>query len=369
MAEITKIYYAGARLSNIFTGGQRRIANVLEYCEKQGAEIVYLEEHKSFRNVLKIPYLVSSLWYALQFFRIDGTGKTLVLEDYSQRFHLIVFNFLLWLTKRVRIVCLTNAFYFSYRRSVLKNRLDWIISKLFFRTVDLIVVGGEAAKGQLTHLGTGKNSRIHTIYPALRTEFIENGFKKSFGRSKGSIHLLSVGRLHPIKGVEYLLEAVKSLDHKDVKLTIVGDYFYLPKYTADIKQKIRTLSIEDRVALKGEIKDAEQLLKVYNQSDIFVMPSLWETSPIVIVEAMSVGLPVVATHVGGIPEWVEDGTNGILVPPKDSVKLADAIDQLVKDAALREAMGQKGYEKSLGFRNRTWEDVGREYYALFMEVF
>jgi glycosyltransferase involved in cell wall biosynthesis len=76
----------------------------------------------------------------------------------------------------------------------------------------------------------------------------------------------------------------------------------------------------------------------------------------------------VATKVGGIPEYVEDGVNGILVPPKDSQALAKAISLLIDNYDLREKLSSGSFEKSLKYRNRNWEVVGKEYYEILSKL-
>ena len=89
----------------------------------------------------------------------------------------------------------------------------------------------------------------------------------------------------------------------------------------------------------------QKLADLYRHAGVFVMPSHYETFGISVIEAMAFGLPVVATHVGGLPEVVEDGVTGILVPPKDSKALAEALLQLLRDPDLSARMGQAGRER------------------------
>jgi glycosyltransferase involved in cell wall biosynthesis len=82
----------------------------------------------------------------------------------------------------------------------------------------------------------------------------------------------------------------------------------------------------------------------YNGLDCFVLASLSETFPITLLEAMACGVPVVATRVGGIPEIVDDGKNGILIPPRSPAALADALQSLMRDKTGRDAMGRRARE-------------------------
>ena len=105
---------------------------------------------------------------------------------------------------------------------------------------------------------------------------------------------------------------------------------------------ISGLNIKDKVIFTGLRKDVPELL---NGIDILVMPSLREGLPIVALEAMAKAKPVVATNVGGNPELILDGHTGYLVPPKDHMALAKAIEKLVRDKALARKFGENGYAR------------------------
>jgi glycosyltransferase involved in cell wall biosynthesis len=230
----------------------------------------------------------------------------------------------------------------------------------------MIIVSGETVTRQILGMNIPSH-KVKVCYPALREEFIKN-VEKTMTKSRGKIQLLFVGSIHPRKGLENLLQSLKFLNAQNLKLTIVGNINSVPEYTKRLFKIINTLDITDQVDFVGHINDIKKLIEIYKSSDIFILPSEEDPSPIALVEAMCFGLPIVATNVGGIPEWLEDGVNGILVPPKNSQALADAILKLIQDAHLREKMGQKGYEKSFQFRERTWEDVGKEYYETIKSI-
>jgi len=103
-------------------------------------------------------------------------------------------------------------------------------------------------------------------------------------------------------------------------------------------------------ALRKELERMAEQLEIgdpnyYRRAHIFVLASLWEGIPVSLMEAMASGLAVVATRVTGIPELVEDGVSGLLVPPQDSKALAEAIYKLLRDKELREKMGKAARQK------------------------
>ena len=103
--------------------------------------------------------------------------------------------------------------------------------------------------------------------------------------------------------------------------------------------------LEDRVSFAGHAT-APEVLEHLKETDIFVLPTLSEGTPRVLVEARASGVPVIASRVGGIPSSVEDGHNGLLVPSKNPQAIAGAIDRIIEDDDLRRNIIQNGYERA-----------------------
>jgi len=169
--------------------------------------------------------------------------------------------------------------------------------------------------------------------------------------------LTFVGRLAPPKDLLTVLEAMRGLSK--VILLVVGDGELKPQ----VEKCVKEYGLEGQVQLLGQRSDIPQILAA---SDVFVLSSLWEGLPYTIIEAMMSGLPVVATSVGGVPELVEDGVTGFLVPPKDYQALAKALQRLLDDPELCHRMGQLGREKAL--REFTLDRMLRETEKVYEEV-
>lgn len=157
------------------------------------------------------------------------------------------------------------------------------------------------------------------------------------GRTRGKPVVLSVARFVPDKDQETLVEAFASIAdrHPEAELWLVGDG---PRCDP-VRQRARALLPENRVSLLPGRLD---LLPLFHRSTLFVLSSLREGLPNVILEAMAAGLPVVATNVGGIPEVVENGRTGLLVPARDVRAMASALDGLLADEKLRITFGKAG---------------------------
>jgi glycosyltransferase involved in cell wall biosynthesis len=144
---------------------------------------------------------------------------------------------------------------------------------------------------------------------------------------------LTVGRLTPLKGVDYLLTAWQAVASAvpDVTLVIVGN----GEREAELKTQAAALGLTGRVVFAGFRTDVPALLA---RADLFVLSSLWEGLPMAAIEAMAAGCPVVATAVGGVPEVVETGITGLLAPPQDAAALAATLIRLLGNHALSSAL-------------------------------
>ena len=154
--------------------------------------------------------------------------------------------------------------------------------------------------------------------------------------------LLFVGRLVEHKNLPRLLDAFAQVaaERPHARLLLVGGG---PLHDT-LAARIRDLKLDDRALLLGERSDVAALMKA---ADLLVAPSLREGMSNVILEAMALGLPVLATRVGGTPEVIEDGRHGVLVDPTDTQALADSMLQLIDDPVRRQAIGQAGRQKVL----------------------
>jgi glycosyltransferase involved in cell wall biosynthesis len=150
--------------------------------------------------------------------------------------------------------------------------------------------------------------------------------------------LLFVGRLAPEKGCLLLLEAVAQLS--DVTLDVVGD----GPSRAALRERAAALGIADRVVFHGYMDEAGVRQRLA-ETDVFVMTSFAEGVPVVLMEALAAGVPAVATRIAGIPELIEDGVTGFLVPPAEPTATAEMVRRLLDNPDLRNRIAAAGREK------------------------
>ena len=178
--------------------------------------------------------------------------------------------------------------------------------------------------------------------------------------------ILFVGRIRPGKGLENLIKSIKLVIDKgcDVHLHVVGptnDLHYL-KYLQELAKK---MEVREHVEFIGSIPD-DALLNEYAECSIFVLPSSIESNPIVLLEAMASGKPVIATNVGGIPYMIEDGKNGFLVNYGDIEGLAEKILKLMNDKKLRDFIAENGKKTAMKY---SWENISEETYEVYRHVY
>lgn len=196
---------------------------------------------------------------------------------------------------------------------------------------------------------------IDTAYFSPET-LIEN---EDIGKEQ-EILISCVARFNTQKNHKLLIEAFKDAQNKypNIKLVLIGDG-HLRK---DIEKQIESYDLKNKVILNG---DSNDVLTWLRKTDIFVLSSDYEGLPLSLLEAMSVGLPVVATGVGGVTDVLVNGREGIIVPPKNSKELSNALVTLASNKERRSIMGQKAREKALEFDVRKMSEKYGEIYKKY----
>lgn len=185
--------------------------------------------------------------------------------------------------------------------------------------------------------------RLDVIYYGLQTPDTVQGpsqLRTSLGIGPDAPLIGIVARLTAQKGHQYLLEAMRTVAERvpSVRLVIVGD----GELRQDLERACAKLGLEGRVCFLGYRPDAAQLMREF---DIFVLPSLFEGLGMVFLEAMAAAKPIVATRISAIPEIVLDGETGLLVPPRDSAALAEALYELCANPGRGVQLGSRGRER------------------------
>jgi len=243
----------------------------------------------------------------------------------------------IWARIPVVITHVHSTYYDYGKRNLLIERfLSYFTDRIICisRAVETFVTVNEGISKKRTCLiYNAVNSPVH-----IDDEQHKQEVRNSIGIDAGAIVIMVVASLTANKGHLVLLEAFAQVSrtHPAVRLVIVGD----GPLRKDIETVSRKLMIDQAVSLLGVRNDVFELLQA---SDIFVLPSqIREGLGVSLIEAMAVGLPVIGTNLGGIPEVILDGENGFLVSPESPEQLAEVLMKFVNDQGLRNSMGRRG---------------------------
>jgi glycosyltransferase involved in cell wall biosynthesis len=161
---------------------------------------------------------------------------------------------------------------------------------------------------------------------------------------ESTFEVLCVGRLVPAKGQYILVEAMAELirAERPVRLRLIGD----GPDRAGLEATVRRYGLVEYIVFEGAVNQ-DRLCAFYAAASVFALASFAEGIPVVLMEAMAMGLPCISTSVAGIPELIRHGIDGLLVPPSDAPGLAQAIATLMDDPALRQRLACAGRQRVL----------------------
>jgi len=239
-----------------------------------------------------------------------------------------------WISK-VPVVFTAHGWGFSLGNPYNRRLITLLSEKLAAPLGKKIICVSESERQLALSLGVGSKNSLVTV---------RNGIGKIrvslADPARSPARLIMVARFNEQKDQATLLKAIAQLNDHSIHLDLVGS----GHSWESCKDLAKSLGIEDQVSFLGDRADVPQLLA---QSQIFILCTHYEGLPISILEAMRAGLPVIATKVNGIPEEVEHGKTGLLVPDKDVKEVAKALSTLIESPDLRQQMGEAGRQKFL----------------------
>ena len=230
------------------------------------------------------------------------------------------------------IVSQRGDYYARYGRTRL-----WLTEKLIYRHADVLLTNSDRIRDNLRHRYPDK--RILAIRNLLDLPDLP---PQSPSDTPPLWHIVSVGRLTVEKGYQYLIEALYLLNTKfnrqNFTATILGD----GTLRTNLAQLTNRYDLSDRIQMPGFCDD---IFSVLSTAHLFVLPSLHESSPNALIEAMGVGLPCIASGVGGVLDLIDHQENGLLIPPRASGALAEAINDILTNRELAVYLGRNARRK------------------------
>jgi glycosyltransferase involved in cell wall biosynthesis len=251
------------------------------------------------------------------------------------------------LATRTALVSTLNSWYANeHGKASTKGKIYTSLELLTNQSLDLYITVSEKDRQSLLRSGI-PGSAIELIYNAVDVNVSAipgdpEWLRKKFDLPADSIVCTAVGRLVPVKGYDVLVGAMQKLAVQVPRLycLIVGE----GECGVELDNQIRAAGLEQRVRLLG-YRDRQDAMSILKSSDIFVMPSRYEGTPIALLEAASLGRPILASATGGIPELVTHEEHALLVPPGDAIALADGLTELALNRDYAQRLGRDAQQR------------------------
>jgi glycosyltransferase involved in cell wall biosynthesis len=317
--------------SNGIGGAERILLNLSKNIDREKFDLVlgiFVDQKKSpdffLREAEKLGFPLETIEYKnpynllqiLQLYRIFKKHHPDIIHTHGYKPNILGFL----VAKLFEVPIMTTVHGLHSGRD---NRLIWFGLKLL-TLFDRIIVVSDQIKRELKTMKVppGKLITIRNVPPIETKEnwATANTFREEIGIPPNAKLIGFVGRLEPIKGCSLFIRSIPRVikSNLDSYFVVVGDGVE----RKSLESLARELGIENRVYFCGFRDDP---MNIFQSLDLYVLPSLSEGIPLAMLEAMSTGVPVVATSVGGIPEVIQDKVNGLLVPLQDPVALAEGI--------------------------------------------
>ncbi len=335
------------------TGGQKVFTRLGELFELKDVTIV-----KTYRESKEGSGALNKICINLRNLKIlAGQDKQApIIQVLYHRSEYLLANVLLHCLLKRKIILFVDQIYEIDHMPLIQKWIRLLVNYILFWSTSLIVVNSKYTGGWVCSFGSFR-TKLFLMYPVMNLK------PKVLQRPKPSknapVNILCVSNVRENKGQIYLLQALKYVK-KDLRITFVG-LVYEREYMERLRIYIIENGISEKVHFTGFLSGS-QLVEEYQKADIFVLPSLKEGFGIVIFEAMSYGLPFIASKTCGILEQVNDEQEGFLVPPRDPKALGNKVDNLITDPELRIRMGELGRERAS--KLLTMDQVFEEFYQV-----
>lgn len=371
-----------------YNGGQERyVYNLSKYLVKMGHEVhvitsnypksekeevidgITVERHKCLTRPLRNPITPSMALLGKKIKEYD------VIHTHNE--HSFAAMVAAYFRKRTSVplilTCHGQLIFGSKTADYFERMYSRIIGRRIFNIIDIIAVNSTMDRDYLLSINPDISGNIKVLHNAIDPDFFETvinnaSYRDSEDKIKSIITgntkiILFVGRLIKRKGIEWLIRAMNSivntLGRTDVLCMIVGegeDYSYFETVVNELK-------IGDYVYFTRSVSN-EDLIYLYENADIFTLPSLSEVCPTVALEAMYFGLPVVVTDIPGVKDHFKDVA--LLVPSRNENELAEAIVRLLDEEELAKRLSTAGEE--LVKSKYTWDVVAKEYEKIYAKL-
>ncbi len=329
----------------VITGAGGPLVDKLRAAQIKTIPLPTLQESSGFSSVVLAPINIVALFRLVAIFKKERPDVVHLNSSKVGGLGAVAAKLASWVTgSRCRVIFTAHGWGFEEDRPRFERAAIWFLSWLASIFQDKIIL-----------IDTADYRAARRFIPERRLILISNGiepiefipaeaarqfFAKATGRdaTAGRVLIGTIAELTNNKGLTHLIDAVNLMRYQvsgvRCQVIAVGE----GEERKNLENRIRSLGLEGTVHLAGFVPEAARYLKAF---DVFVLPSVKEGLPYTIMEAMAAGVPVVASRVGGIPDLIEHGKSGILVPPKDPNALAQALLDLLDRPERGRSLAQK----------------------------
>ncbi|MBU0533620.1 MAG: glycosyltransferase [Candidatus Omnitrophica bacterium] len=355
-------------VSNLGTGGvQRRLGSLLPYINKEKFNITVCAfkdgplkntlVEKGYKVFIIKRMFKFDLICIIRLFKLIKQEKIQIVHTHTHKPNT---------TARIAAILARAPIIIANEHNVdeWKNAFQKLIDCFLCRFTDIIIVVSMGVQKFCQSTGI-PFCKFRLIYNGVEVDKFKNKKfrdtkRKELDIDENTCVIGTVGRIHPQKGHEFLIQVVEKLlaEHQSLIFLIIGEGYLKEEFI----RKVKSLNLSKNILFLGEREDIPELLSCM---DIFVLPSIREGFPNTILEAMASSLPVVATDVGGVRELIIPDETGFIVPPADISALHESLAKLIKDKDLRIKMGNTGFERVKEF---SIEKMAKETEDLYQEL-
>ncbi|MDY0079363.1 MAG: glycosyltransferase family 4 protein [Ignavibacteriaceae bacterium] len=324
-------------------GGQKHVLWLAQKLEKERFKVTVAcegngwlvhELHKS--NIRHYAINISNRLNIKELFKIRGIikrEKPMILHTHGGTAGFYGRLAAIFLSNVKKVHTYHGIHYLNHEMNLSKRIFKWI-DKLFLGLTDRVICVAISDLNEGIKAGVVNKGGAEVIYNGIEVDSYKDGIKKE---QKGEEVIIgSIGRLHIQKGYKYLIDAAAILANRlpNIKFHIIGE----GEERNELAARIHERGLDGIFLLKGSRENVNEELAMM---DIFVLPSLWEGLPIVLLEAMAAKKPIIATRVNGTVEIIQNEKNGLLVAPENTEELADGIERLIKNTKLRDSVAEE----------------------------
>ena len=323
----------------------------IEFAKSEGIRTVSIKTKDSYN-----PLILLEILKILKTLQPD----LIVVHDYKPLAHI----FLLRILINIPVIAVSRGFTYEDRKVTLYESLQ----RFLFRFADRIIAVSYGQRELLVKYNLPPKSidvvhnsiSIDSCRPGLSYQEIEK-VKDGLRVPANCMMVVAAGRLSPEKGHRFLVDAIDRLSIASINVCFV--FCGEGRCRTELENQAKFLGVSEMCRFVGFRQD---IMEIFKAMDLLVLPSLTEGLPNVVLEAFAAKKPVVATSVGGVPELVENGVNGLLVPPKRPDLLARAIEKCLSSPESLRIMGEAGYEKVKS--QFAFESQARELEKIYLDT-